>query len=355
MWQRKRLTSAEAKKRLLSALQNWVETVFFSALIEKMRESGVTEGSLTAKVTHATLLQHIMKKSFTIFSPTTATTAHLYDAEATLSSLWELTTPSGTVRRTIHFKVRAKICLADWEGVTDFEVESIEVEGSDFLCGILREVVSQSVEHSEIRTQGEKALSLLKFDEDGVREVAYFILLHFLPSAYNFLSQKAAEIENALIHTLTTLPPLSIEFLDGTYTYKMKDVSRKAIKTFGSITTIREDWEFFADELKVIVEGVWEGEGRERELLIRVVVLVTLRERRRRGEETQRMGGMEIEVGWVWGREFSPPYSPPHTRIVLNMKVENTKESIEQFFTKVVEAINSGEIERLIRKIPGVK
>ena len=356
MQQRRKLAPQKVERRLLTTLQNWVESVFFPLLIEKMEKNGIKEGSLTAKVTSANLLQHAMVSSFTIPAPTTSSVAYIYYTKATLSSLWELTTPSGTVSRTIHFMVRAEVCLANWKGVTDFEVANIMVEGSDFQCTTRAAVVQRKVFHSDIRTQGKNALSLMKFDEDAVKQIAYFLLLHFFPPIYNFLSQKAAEIENALIHTLTTLPPLSVEFLDGVYTYKMQDVSRRTIKTFVSKFFTTKDSERSEDELTVTVEGVWKGDRKEIALSIRVVVFVTLVERRSGDGEANMVGRMKMGIDWSWAEGFtSPPQTVAQTHLILEMGVENTKKGIEQFFAEVVEAINAEKIGKLLREIPQIR
>jgi len=356
MRQGRKQTSTEVEKRLISALQNWVESVFFPMLIERMKKSGIKEGSLTAKVVRTNLLQYEMWSSFTIQSSPTSSTAYLYDAEATLTSSWEMTAPGGTVPRTIHFKVEAGICLADWEGVTDFKIVNLVVEGSDLQCASSGKVVRRKVILSEILTQGKEALSFMEFNEGAVQQIAYFILLHFLPSVYNFLSQKAAEIENALIHTLTTLPPLSVEFLDGTYTYKMQDMSRRAIKTFVSKVFTTQDSERSEDELTVTVEGVWKGDRKTIALSIRVVVFVTLVERRSGDGEANMVGRMKLGINWSWTGGFtSPPQTVGPTHLILEMGVENSKEGIEQFFAEVVEAINAEKIGKLLREIPEVK
>jgi len=351
MQQERKQTSTEVEKRLISTIQNWVESVFFPMLIERMKKSGIKEGSLTAKVVRTNLLQYEMWSSFTIQSSPTSSTAYLYDAEATLTSLWELTTPSGTVPRTIHFKVEAGICLADWEGVTDFKIVNLVVEGSDFLCTSLRRVVLRKVTPSDIRTQGKEAFSLLEFADYALHKIVHFILLHLLPPIYNFLSQKAMEIENAIIRTLATLPPLPLEFQDRVYTYKVKNVSRRAIKTFDSIVSVSKSSEHTEDKLEVIVEGVLEGNGMPREILFKIIVYVTLMEWRSRGGKVKMVGNVKIGVNWVWEGELLPP--PPlvvYLYDVLEMKVENSKEGIEQFFTKVVEVINVEEIKKIIEK-----
>jgi len=351
MLEEEKMAPQEVKKRLLSTLQNWVGTVFFPKLIVTMKKSGIKEGSLTAKVISTNLSQYTAKDSIEILSSTTSTTASIYDAKATLASLWELTAPSGTVRRIIHFEVKAEICLADWEGVADFRVDGIVVEGSDFQCTYFNPVVRHRVSHHEISKQGKEALSLVEFDEEAVQEIAYFILLHFLPPIYDFLSQKAAEIENALIRTLATLPPLPLEFQGRVYTFKVKNVSKRAIKTFGSTVSVTEDSEYTEDELKVIVEGVLEENGMVREISFRIVVFVTLMEWRKRDGEANMVGRMNMGLNWVEGRGFpSPLQTLMHLHKVLEMEVENSKEGIEQFFAKVVEAINVEEIKKLIRK-----
>jgi len=352
MQQERKQTSTEVEKRLISTIQNWAETVFFPTLIEKMRESGIKEGSITAKVISTNLSQYTPKDYIEILPPTTSSTTHLYDAKATLTSLWELTTPSGTVRRTIHFKVKAEIFLADWEGVLDFEVEDIAVEGSDFQCTSLGVLLRQRVTYASIRSMGKEALSLIEFNNETVQQIVNFILLHLLPATYNFLSQKAMEIENALIRTLATLPPLPLEFRDRVYTYKVKNVSRRTIKTFGSIVSVSKYSEYTEDDLKVIVDGVLEGNGTPREILFRIIVFVTLMEWRNRDGKVNMVGDVKIGANWAWGGELLPP--PPtvvHLHKVLEMEVENSKEGIEQFFTKVVEAINVEEIEKLMRTI----
>jgi len=356
MLEEEKMASAEVERRLLAVLQNWVETVFFPMLIEKMRKGGIKGGTLTAKVISTNLLQYKVGKSFTALNPNDLITVHIYEAEATLTSSWELTTPSGTVHRIIYFKVKAEICLTEWEGVTNFKVEDIVVEGSDFRCTTLSPVVQREVSRY-IRALGGEAFSRMLFDEDAVKQIAYFLLLHFLPSTYNFLSQKAAEIEHALIRTLTTLPPLRVEVQGSVYTYRVKGVDRRAIKTFGSsVFTTMRGVEYIEDELKVKVNGVVEKEkeGKVRNAPISVTVCVTITEQDGGERETRLVGKMRMEIKWVWGvEESSRPRTTVESHEVLEMEVEKSKESIEQFFTKVVEAINAEEIEGLIRRIRG--
>ena len=349
MLEEEKTTSQEVERRLLSTLQNWVETVFFTMLIEKMGKGGIKEGSLTARVFHANLLQYKRWSSFTIQSPTTSSVAYIYYAEAILSSSWVLTAPSGIILRTIHFRVKAEVCLTNWEGVLDFRVEDIVVEGSDFHCSHLNSVVHHRVSHHEVSKQGKEALSLIEFDEDAVQQIANFLLLHFLPPIYNFLSKKAAEIENALIRILTTLPPLSVEFRSGVYLYKVKEVNRRAIKTYGSKVSTTGNAERWEDELMVVVEGVWEGDGDVKEMWIRVAVFVTLMEWRSKDGRVNVVGKMKMGVDREWGREFlSPPGVVVKLHNVLEMRVENSKEGVEQFFAKVIGAINEEEIRKLI-------
>jgi len=359
MRQGRKQASTEVEKRLISALQNWVESVFFPTLIETMKKSGVKDGSLTAKVLSTNLLHHKVKKSFSILATFPPTPARLYDAEATLTSSWELTTPRDTVRRTIHFKVKAEICLADWEGVADFDVEDIVVEGSDLVFVTLGRVVFRKVGHSEISTWGKKALSRLAFS-DTVQRIGYFILLHISSSLSNFLSQKAAEIETALIRTLATLPPLRVKVQGSVYTCRVKEVSRRAIKIYDcslwpvTYDEVRGEWvKRPEDELMVIVDGILEREkdGKVSDVPIRVVVHLGITE----WDSLNRDVSLECEMGIVVVlggereiRSFRRTFPVFHT--VLQMRVEKSIAEVERFFDKAVEALSSEEIEKLIRK-----
>jgi len=359
MRQGRKQAPAGVEERLLTTLRNWVESVFFSTLIKKMEQSGIKKGSITAKVISANLLHHKVKKSFSILASFPHTPAHLYDAKATLTSSWKLATPSGTVHRIIRFEVKAEICLADWEGVTDFGVESIVVEGSDLVFVTLKGVVFRKVDRSDISTWGKKALSSLVFS-DTVQEIAYFILLHISPPLFNFLSQKIAEIENALIHTLTTLPPLRVDIVGDIYTYRVKEVSRRAIKIYGcslllaTYDEVRGEWvERPEDILKVIVDGILEREknGEVSDVAIRVAVRIAIIEWDSLNRDVSLRCEMGIVVVLGGEREIrSFLRTLPEFPTVLQMRVEKNIAGVERFFDKAVEALSSGEIEKLIRK-----
>jgi len=341
------------RNRLLSAILAWTQDKFLPSILRAIEEVDKNNSPARASVGYIDILHYDEIKPFDTASP------RLYYTKATLSTLWRMITPSGSVTLTIHFIVAAKVCVAEgWEGVTNFEIEDIKVEGSDISCGRIGRVTLREIYLSEIKEQGKEALSRLEPDAGIASIIAQFILLHLSTPLHRLLSLKTGEIASTLIHLLNTLPPIEVKTSlrkkdTPKIVCKIKEVARGAKKVFAPITTV---WErggevWVESKLMVVVRGVMEEEkeGVVKEIKFGVVANITLTSPTDKKEGKMLEGKFDLGIDGEEMGSTSRPRTLGGTYTVFTEIIEASVEGLQRFLDKVIRAIREEEIEKLIK------